>query len=589
MARETSAHRPLCPFCGRPIKPPKEVEPRRLANFDYGVCDCGAVYVHDVTGHNLGAAYVEALGFACNDDWDLAWSLEPGEDYEDAIVEGYDFESHVVYPGKTTGGKRAKGALSFIRLIKDVREVTQEGVNTRIKTLSGPKISEKDREKRYADDRAHRYSKKDVQVCVESRDIDKLKEMALRDSLVLRKIQRLLYSADQELMWKAVSALGKVAGALTTEKPTVVGDLVRRLLLATGDSAAANWGSVETLGEIIRNQPVIYGSFLQNLVGFLEDPPSRPSILWAIGRVGELHPKLVRSKAFFSIFSMLKDPSAKVRGHAAWAFGRIKAQEALKALQGMIDDPEKLSLFDGRKLIHTTVGRLASDAIEHIRDKDQTVSDQKENNMSEQAALNPQEDTGKTEDTDERLSKAEALYEEAKDLGDRGISTDALQKFEEALGLFEIIGDREVEAANICEKIGDLRVMQGNIKGAMPAYQRGMTICEKKHDPISTVLLIEKIVDLYRQLKELDKALPYYFRALELVEGFQDAGKAGLYLTGIGDIYEKRGDLDNALDAYRTAHNIYQETASRERAQILEKGIKKLEAKISGNPMPEGE
>ena len=574
MARGISACRPRCPFCDRLIDRPKEVEPRRLGDFDYGLCKCGAVYVHDVTGHNLGAAYVEALGFACNDDWDLAWSLEPGEDYEDAIIEGYDFGSHVVYPtGYTPKGRRVRGALSFIRLIEDVRDVTQAGVEKRIKTLSEPQISEEDRQRHYLDRRRHRFSKQEVQACVDARDIDRLKEMALRDPLVLRKIQRLLYSADQEMMWKAVNALGRVAGDLATERPTLVGDLVRRLLLATGDSAATNWGSVETIGEIIRNQPVIYGSFLQNLVEFLEDPPSRPSVLWAIGRVGELHPKLVRSKAFFSLFSMLNDSSARVRGHAAWAFGRIRAQEALRPLQALRDDPEELSLFNGEKIIHTTVGKLAREAVKRIENR--AADDQEENRMGEQVPLKSQEDR------DEMLSKAEALYEEARDLSGRGMSMDALQRFEEALGLFEAIGGREVEAANICEKIGDLRVMQGNLDGAIPAYQRAMTICEKKHDPISTVLLIEKIVDLYRQFKDLDKALPYYFRALELVERLQDAGKAGLYLTGIGDIYEKKGDLENALDAYKTAYNIYKETRSRDGAEILEKGIRELEARIS--------
>ncbi|MEA1992329.1 MAG: tetratricopeptide repeat protein [Thermodesulfobacteriota bacterium] len=90
-------------------------------------------------------------------------------------------------------------------------------------------------------------------------------------------------------------------------------------------------------------------------------------------------------------------------------------------------------------------------------------------------------------------------------------------------------------------------------------------------------MLAEKIIDLYRQLGDLDKALPYYFRALELVEKLDDIGKVGLYLTGIGDIYQKRNELDKALDAYRTAHGIYQETAYRERVEILEKGISAIE------------
>jgi tetratricopeptide (TPR) repeat protein len=190
-----------------------------------------------------------------------------------------------------------------------------------------------------------------------------------------------------------------------------------------------------------------------------------------------------------------------------------------------------------------------------------------------------------SEEKDGELSRAEALYREAKIMSVQGRSLDALEKFEEALEIYEVAGGKDVEVANICEQTGDLRTMRGNFKGAIPAYQRALAICEKKHDPVSTVLLAEKIIDLYRQLEELDKTLPYYFRALELVEKLQDAGRAGLYLTGIGDIYQKRGDLDKALDAYRTAHGIYQSTASKERAEILEKGIKVIEeAMLTGAP-----
>jgi tetratricopeptide (TPR) repeat protein len=181
------------------------------------------------------------------------------------------------------------------------------------------------------------------------------------------------------------------------------------------------------------------------------------------------------------------------------------------------------------------------------------------------------------EEKDKEISRAEAMYREAKIMSVQGRSLDALEKFDEALEIFEAADGKDVEVANICEQIGDLRTMRGNFKGAIPVYQRALAICEKKHDPVSAVLLAEKLIDLYRQLKDLDKALPYYFRALELVEKLEDIGKVGLYLTGIGDIYQKRNELDKALDAYRTAHGIYQSTAYRERAEILEKGIKIIE------------
>ncbi|MCD6199196.1 MAG: tetratricopeptide repeat protein [Deltaproteobacteria bacterium] len=199
--------------------------------------------------------------------------------------------------------------------------------------------------------------------------------------------------------------------------------------------------------------------------------------------------------------------------------------------------------------------------------------------MDEQAASTVKEKK------DKEISRAEVMYREAKIMSVQGRSLDALEKFDEALEIFEAADGKDVEVANICEQIGDLRTMRGNFKGAIPVYQRGLAICEKKNDPVSTVLLVEKIIDLYRQLGDQDKALPYYFRALELVEKLDDIGKVGLYLTGIGDIYQKRNELDKALDAYKTAHGIYQETAYRERAEILEKGISAIEeAMLAGAP-----
>ena len=367
MARGTISYNALCPFCDSPIDRPEEVEPRRLRDFDYGACECGAIYVHDITGHNLGAAWVEALGFACNDDWDLAWSLSPGDDYEDGLLENYDIKSHLILPaGLTKDEKTVKGALVFIRLKKDVREVTHEGVIDRLKTQVQPRMSEEAKNEAYIERRSRRYSKQQVQALVESEEVEKITAMALEDPLVLRKIQRLLYSTDEMLMWKAITTLGAVAGALTTERPTLVGDLVRRLLLASGDSAATNWGSIETIGEIIRAQPKIYGSFLPHILGFINDPPSCPAVLWVIGRVGELHPRVVRSSSFFALFALLKNPEPKIRGLAVWAFGRMKAKEALKAIQAMADDTEELRLFDGQSIIYKTVGELAREAVERI-------------------------------------------------------------------------------------------------------------------------------------------------------------------------------------------------------------------------------
>jgi hypothetical protein len=78
-----------CPFCSRSLDAPGKIKSRFGSSFEGGRCECGAVYVYDSTGHNLGDAYIEALGLVCDDDMDKAWSLTPDKDY--TVLElGYD-------------------------------------------------------------------------------------------------------------------------------------------------------------------------------------------------------------------------------------------------------------------------------------------------------------------------------------------------------------------------------------------------------------------------------------------------------------------------------------------------------------------
>ena len=78
-----------CPFCNRLLGSPAEITTRFGSSFEGGRCDCGAVFIYDRGGHSLGDAYVDALGLLCGYDWDRAWSLVPGEDY-DVVERGYD-------------------------------------------------------------------------------------------------------------------------------------------------------------------------------------------------------------------------------------------------------------------------------------------------------------------------------------------------------------------------------------------------------------------------------------------------------------------------------------------------------------------
>jgi len=570
MASKFLAEVATCPFCKNRISQPKEMEPRRLGDFSYGTCMCGAVYVCDETGHNIGAAMIEALGFACKDDWDLAWSLMPEEDYQDAQIEKYDLQTNMVYPsGKTSDGRFVRGVLVFIRLNDDILEIQGQNFTSKPIVTSKKKSKSSNIIKK-------RFKKSEIERLVKECNTEKLCEMVLQDALVLRKIQRLLYSADERIRWNAILCLGKSAGALAKLKPEVVGDLVRRLLYAANDSAAASWGALEAVGEIIRWSADIFGSFVRHMLAMLRDPQLRPAVLWSAGRIGQRHPELIKSSAFFAIFDCLHDKDPKVRGYAVWTLGNLEAKEAQNSINKLTTDTNEITIFDGQKNIETTVGNLAKEAlkkIEHAHKKEISMEAPKNNKNKDQ------QDVKNQNKQDDPLTKAYLLYREADIDKARGMSLDAMEKYKEALPIFEYY-KKEVEIANCCEKLADVLLMRGDFKGALPLYQRAMAICEKKHDSISLLILIEKVIDVYRHFKDQEKLLTYLFKALELCEKLKDASRAGLYLTNIGDIYQKQGRLDDALDAYKVALKLYKGMKSRERVEILQKGIAEIEAQL---------
>ena len=86
----------LCPFCGEDVDAPIEQVKRKMDEFTAGTCQCGAVYTCDPTGFNVGAAMVECMVRACEDNWDLAWELTPDDDYISGRLDKYDEQTHQI-------------------------------------------------------------------------------------------------------------------------------------------------------------------------------------------------------------------------------------------------------------------------------------------------------------------------------------------------------------------------------------------------------------------------------------------------------------------------------------------------------------
>jgi hypothetical protein len=361
--------RPWCPFCGMEVGRPSETVQRTMKEFPAGRCQCGAVYVSDATGHNIGAAMVECLVFACGDEWDLAWELIPEDDYLTGIVEDYDDVTHQVCPKRNLDGRAVRGILYFVRLHKDVAEIAArfakkkeqeaqtaaEGALPLIEPARDPK-----RKKQVA-------TKPFVRQLTEVGDVNALVDLSFDDKRTLRFLQKLLYEPLPEKRYQVAWLIGQVAARLSTREPAPVADMLHRLFEACSDSASMPWGMVEAIGAIIAARTDIYGAFTRHLLNFISDEGTREAALHGLAEIAAIRPDLVRRTPFYSLFPLLGHDSAIVRGLTARLMGRVKASEVIFQIMALQQDQSEVVIYQRGEPLRKTVAELAAEAVVEMR------------------------------------------------------------------------------------------------------------------------------------------------------------------------------------------------------------------------------
>jgi len=375
MVKKSVQTSPWCPFCGHKVGRATDTIKRKLTEFPVGRCQCGAVYSSDATGHSVGAAMVETLVFACNDNWDLAWELMPEDDYLTGIIENYDEETHQVVAEKNIDGRAVRGVLFFVRLHTEIseladrlkakkEEIAKRQIPEALKQVERVQVEpEPDRNRK-----KKRANKKLVQELVRSADVDELVSLCLDDKKTLRLMQRLLYNPIDEERWKVAWLIGCVTMRVSTREPGQVSELLHRLYESIHDSASTPWGMIETMGYVISKRPDIFGAFTRHLLNFLGEPSTSPQVMWSLGEVALTRPDLIRATPFYNLFHFLQHPEAEMRGLTARLLGNIRATEATMQLMSLSGDDEKLYVCEEGVLVEKSVADIAAEALAAIRE-----------------------------------------------------------------------------------------------------------------------------------------------------------------------------------------------------------------------------
>lgn len=364
MSKGQIVKRPWCPFCGQKVGKASDAVQRKMQEFPVGHCQCGAVYSCDVTGHNVGAAMVETLVFACNDNWDMAWELMPEDDYLTGRVENYDEITHQVVDVGNIDGRPARGVLYFVRLHTEISELARR-VSEKKKETASEGVLEEAREAVFMEPapepgrKKNKANKKLVKTYSDDGNVDGLVALCLDDKKTLRLMQRLLYDPYEEKRWEYAWLMGQVCKRVSTRDPGQVSQLLHRLFEACSDSAATNWGMIEALGSVVAARPDIFGAFTRHLLGFMGDSSTQIQVIWALAEIARTRPDLIRDTPFYSMFHFLNHPDGDVRGQTARLMGRLKATEVSIQLMELKDDGHELVIWEDGSFKNTTVSQEA--------------------------------------------------------------------------------------------------------------------------------------------------------------------------------------------------------------------------------------
>ncbi len=149
----------------------------------------------------------------------------------------------------------------------------------------------------------------------------------------------------------------------------MVSDFLHILFEACSDSAASNWGAVETIGTVIAGRPDIYGSFTRHLLAYVGNLSTQVQVLWALGSIAENRPDMVRNTPFYQLFGLLNSPDSKVQAHMVRLLGRIRATEAAERIKTLENKTDPVTIYENGLPVKTDIGILAKEAMGLIKEQ----------------------------------------------------------------------------------------------------------------------------------------------------------------------------------------------------------------------------
>ncbi len=182
-----------------------------------------------------------------------------------------------------------------------------------------------------------------------------------------------LYSLDEIVKWRAVTAMGKVVSDLAESDLESARVVMRRFIWNLNDeSGGIGWGCPESMAEAMACNDKLaaeYGCILISYIrpdgNYLEHERLQRGVLWGVGRLAHAWPEGVQAAADFLLpYMSSEDPN--LRGLAVWAVSPVLNTEAIHRLQQIADDQAGLMLYRNGQLVQYSVGQLVQEGLARV-------------------------------------------------------------------------------------------------------------------------------------------------------------------------------------------------------------------------------
>ncbi len=179
-----------------------------------------------------------------------------------------------------------------------------------------------------------------------------------------------LYSLDELVKWRAVTAMGKVVSDLAVSDLESARVVMRQFIWNLNDeSGGIGWGCPESMAEAMAcNEKLAaeYGCILISYIrpdgNYLEHEGLQRGVLWGVGRLAHTWPEGMQAAAEF-LLPYMNSGDPNLRGLAVWAVSPVLNADGIQRLQQLVDDRAGLMLFRSGELVQYSVGQLAKEGL----------------------------------------------------------------------------------------------------------------------------------------------------------------------------------------------------------------------------------